>query len=78
MSSRKIAECEKQSVPNPRRPVLDRTSLDGRYDCVLDEQLFDGTSDPNLAKKVGLDEFGFALVPSREPVEMLIVEKVKD
>jgi uncharacterized protein (TIGR03435 family) len=60
-----------------KQPVIDRTSLDGRYDCVLDEHLFDGTSDPNLVKKVGLDEFGLELVPSREPIEMLVVEKVK-
>jgi uncharacterized protein (TIGR03435 family) len=60
-----------------KQPVLDKTTLNGRYDCVLDGHLFDGTSDPNLVKKFGLDEFGLELVPSREPIEMLVVEKVK-
>ena len=60
-----------------KKPVVDRTFLDGRYDCVLDEHLFDGTSDPNLVKKVGLDELGLELVPGREPIEMLVVEKAQ-
>jgi uncharacterized protein (TIGR03435 family) len=60
-----------------KKPIVDQTSLNGRYDSILDEHLFDGTSDPKLVEKAGLDELGLELVPSREPIEMLVVEKVK-
>jgi uncharacterized protein (TIGR03435 family) len=60
-----------------KRPVVNQTSLDGRYDSILDEHLFDGTSDPKLVEKAGLDQLCLELVPSREPIEMLVVEKVK-
>jgi len=63
-----------------RKPVLDQTGLTGRYDFVLDwpkpmGYLYkDGqeTLKNNLANELGLE-----LVPSREPIEMLVVEKVK-
>ena len=60
-----------------KQPVVDQTLLNGRYDCVLDEHLFDGTSNPNLVKKAGLDELGLELVPTNMPIEMLVVEKIK-
>jgi hypothetical protein len=31
----------------------------------------------DLARKALLDQLGLELVPSREPIEMLVVEKVK-
>jgi uncharacterized protein (TIGR03435 family) len=58
------------------KPVLNRTSLNGRYDFVLDKHLFDGTSDPDLVKKTLMDEFGLEPVPSRESIEVLVVEKL--
>jgi uncharacterized protein (TIGR03435 family) len=59
-------------------PVLDQTGFIGKnYDYVLEEGFFDGTSDSETVKKFIRDEFGLELVPSREPVEMLVVEKVK-
>jgi uncharacterized protein (TIGR03435 family) len=66
-------------------PVVDRTGLAGRFDVDLtwdDEMKWDGTghyyfSNPDGLKQVVLDQLGLELVPSREPVEMLVVEKVK-
>jgi uncharacterized protein (TIGR03435 family) len=58
-------------------PVIDRTSLAGRFDVNLkwDEQV-EGQN-PDAFKQVLLDQLGLELVPSREPVEMLVVEKAK-
>jgi uncharacterized protein (TIGR03435 family) len=66
-------------------PVVDRTGLAGRFDVDLtwdDEMKWDGTghyyfSNPDGLKQVVLDQLGLELVPSREPVEMLVVERVK-
>ena len=54
-------------------PVMDRTGLSGRYDLNLQ---FDRT---NIIPSVitQLHRAGLELVPSREPVEMLVVEKLK-
>ena len=58
-------------------PVIDRTGLAGRFDVDLkwDEQV-EGQN-PDAFKQVLLDQLGLELVPSREPVEMLVVEKAK-
>lgn len=54
-------------------PVMDRTGLSGRYDLNLQ---FDLTNViPSVV--IQLHRVGLELVPSREPVEMLVVEKVK-
>ena len=53
-------------------PVVDRTGLAGRFDIDIK-----GDSTPNGLKQVIQNELGLELVPSREPVEMLVVEKVK-
>ena len=66
-------------------PVVNRTGLAGRFDVDLtwdDEMKWDGTgryyfSNPDGLKQVVLDQLGLELVPSREPIEMLVVEKVK-
>jgi uncharacterized protein (TIGR03435 family) len=66
-------------------PVVDRTGLAGRFDVDLtwdDEMKWDGTghyyfSNPDGLKQVVLDQLGLELVPSREPIEMLVVEKAK-
>jgi RNA polymerase sigma factor (sigma-70 family) len=60
-------------------PVLDQTGLGGkRYDYVLDEGLFDGTTDGEKVKEFVRDEFGLELVPTNMPIEMLVVERVKN
>jgi uncharacterized protein (TIGR03435 family) len=59
-------------------PVLDQTGLDGkRYDYVLDEGFFDGTTDGEKVKEFVRDEFGLELVPTNMPIKMLVVEKAK-
>ena len=52
--------------------VVDRTQLTGRYD--ID---FKWDSTPEGLKQAMIDQLGLELVPSREPVEMLVVEKAK-
>jgi uncharacterized protein (TIGR03435 family) len=57
-------------------PVVDRTGLAGPLDVTL---TWDSTSESNLdaLKESLLTQLGLELVPNREPVEMLVVEKVK-
>ena len=61
-------------------PVIDRTDLKGNFDFDLkwdaqwDEQ---GKHKPDTFKQALLDQLGLDLVPSREPIEMLVVEKMK-
>jgi uncharacterized protein (TIGR03435 family) len=60
-------------------PVIDKTGLTQHFkiDLHWNEQ---GREDPNhnSLKQVLLDQLGLELVSSREPVEMLVMEKVKD
>jgi RNA polymerase sigma factor (sigma-70 family) len=56
-------------------PVLDRTDLDGDYDCEL--RWDSRANNAENLKRAVLDQLGLQLVPSREPIEMLVVEKVK-
>jgi uncharacterized protein (TIGR03435 family) len=64
-------------------PVIDRTGLGGRFDYDLkwdDELKWDSTgrrhlSNPDGLKQALLDQLGLELVPSRESIEMLVVEK---
>ncbi len=69
-------------------PILDRTGLNGFYDITLKLdglKLAAANGDPKkwmeierqLIDKALLDQLGLELVPSREPIEMLVVEKVK-
>ena len=60
-------------------PVIDRTGLSRHFDIDLkwdepDQQHLN----PEGLKQALLDQFGLELVPGREPVEMLVVERVKD
>jgi uncharacterized protein (TIGR03435 family) len=60
-------------------PVIDRTGLNRHFDIDLkwdepDQQHLN----PEGLKQALLDEFGLELVPGREPVEMLMVERAKD
>jgi len=66
-------------------PIIDRTGLNGRFDVDLkwdDEMKWNNTggfyfTNPDGLKRAVLDQLGLELVPSREPVEMLVVEKAK-
>jgi len=55
-----------------KRLVIDQTGLNGRYNFTFDDRVLQ--SGPELERTL-LDEFGLELVPGREPVEMLVVEK---
>ena len=64
-------------------PVVDQTGLTGRYDYDLqwdDELKWDDAGKPYYANTSGmkqafLDQLGLELVPGREPIEVLVVEK---
>jgi uncharacterized protein (TIGR03435 family) len=59
-------------------PVVDRTSLNKSYDFSLkwDEKDRYHLNSDGLQQAL-LNQLGLELVPSREPIEMLVVEKVK-
>jgi uncharacterized protein (TIGR03435 family) len=56
-------------------PVIDQTGVANKFDIDLKWN----RNDPqhNSLKQALLDQLGLELVPSREPIEMLVVEKVK-
>ncbi|MGD0412653.1 MAG: TIGR03435 family protein [Verrucomicrobiota bacterium] len=62
-----------------KTPIIDETGLAGDYDFALqwDEQWWFKNRD-NLEgfKQIISDQLGLELVPSRQPIEMLVVEKV--
>ena len=55
-----------------KTPVVDQTGLTDCYDIVLT-----GNSTPEGLQRAMLNELGLQLVPSREPIEFLVVEKVQ-
>ena len=58
-------------------PVIDRTGLAGRFDVDLkwNEQV-EGQN-PDAFKEVLLDQLGLELTPGREPIDIIVVEKVE-
>ena len=57
-------------------PVVDQTGLASRFDIDLQLNKQEGQQhDPAVLKQALLDELGLELVPSYEPVEMLVIEK---
>jgi len=59
------------------RPVIDQTGLTEHFDLDLNWQPRPGQSEADALRHMLLNQLGLELVPSREPVEMLVVEKVK-
>jgi uncharacterized protein (TIGR03435 family) len=59
-----------------RIPVIDRTGIKGRFDMTLQWHEPDPMHhDPEAVKQTLLDQLGLELVPSRESINMLVVEK---
>ncbi len=56
-----------------KQPVIDQTGLSNKYDIDIQWKPLDHES----LRKVLLDQLGLELVPSRERIEMLVVEQVK-
>ena len=59
-------------------PVLDRTGLTNRFAIDLRWDKLPGETTAETTKRVVLDQLGLELVPGREPIEMLVVERVKN
>jgi len=58
-------------------PVLDQTGLTNHIALDLHWDKIPGETVADTTRRVVLDQLGLELVPSREPIEMLVVEKVK-
>jgi uncharacterized protein (TIGR03435 family) len=59
-----------------RMPVLDRTGLRGNYDAMFQwDAQADAKSETAAIQRAMEDQLGLRLVPSRESVEVLVVEK---
>jgi uncharacterized protein (TIGR03435 family) len=61
-----------------KKPVLDRTGLTNHYDIELKWANGDTPAQIEPLKKVLADHLGLELVPSVEPIEMLIVEHLQN
>jgi RNA polymerase sigma factor (sigma-70 family) len=60
------------------KPVLDRTGLTGNYEFSPKLPRYGLEAGREAYKQALLDQLGLELVPSREPIEMLVVERVKN
>jgi uncharacterized protein (TIGR03435 family) len=57
-------------------PVIDQTALNGRFDIDLKwNEQNEHDHNPDALKQALLDQLGLELVPGRESIEMLVVEK---
>jgi uncharacterized protein (TIGR03435 family) len=62
-----------------RIPIVDQTGLTNHFDITLKwKQSNWGENNPDELKNAVLDQVGFDLVPGREPIEMLVVEKANN
>jgi uncharacterized protein (TIGR03435 family) len=59
------------------RPVIDQTGLTEHFDLDLNWKPSLGQSENEALRQMLLNQLGLELVPSRAPVEMLVVEKAK-
>ena len=56
--------------------MVDQTGLTSRFDIDLQLDKQEGQQhNPAVLKQALLDELGLELVPGREPIEMLVIEK---
>ena len=60
-----------------QKPVLDRTGLTNTFDINLKWDEPNHKTNPDNLKQALLNQLGLELLPSREPIEMLVVEKAK-
>ena len=59
-------------------PIIDRTGLTAEFDYIVKWNEPDSKNPDNDALKQALtNQLGVELVPSREPLDMLVVEKVR-
>jgi len=58
-------------------PVVDRTGLAGKYEVDVKWQWGNGLSEKDAFKQAVLDQLGLELVPSRETIDMLVIERAK-
>ena len=59
------------------KPVIDRTGLTGNFDVSLEVTLRNGDSESDAIRQALPSQLGLELTPSREQMEMLMVEKTK-
>jgi uncharacterized protein (TIGR03435 family) len=59
-------------------PVLDRTGLTNRFAINLRWDKLPGETTTDTIRRVVLNQLGFEFVPGHQPVEMLVVERVKN
>lgn len=60
-----------------KMPILNQTGLTNLYDMTLKWKPLPGQSENDAIRQLLLTQFGLELVPAREKIEMLVVEKVK-
>ena len=61
-----------------RQPIIDQTGLTNNYDLELTWDASNETGESERFKQAVLEQLGLELVPSREPIEMLIIERAKN
>ncbi len=73
-----LSELEGNLEEYVKLPIIDRTGLTKRFDINLtwSQRNWD-EANLNALKQALINQLGLELVPSREPIEMLVVEKVK-
>jgi len=60
-----------------KTPLIDETGLDGRYDADLSWDASESDFNPEGLKQAALAQLGLELVPDRQAIEVLVVEKAK-
>jgi uncharacterized protein (TIGR03435 family) len=58
-------------------PVLDQTGLTNNFDINIKWNALNWRQNPDGLRQAILNELGLELVSSREPIDMLVVEKAK-
>ena len=59
------------------KPILDQTGLTGNYDVSLEVASNTGSAESDAIASALPAQLGLELVPSRQAVELLVVEKAK-